>query len=101
MPLAVTHLGWENEHLARFLLSRLAFVSSPLTVGDDVGTDLFCTLFERQHRNERDLILPRSSISVQVKSSRDTLDVTTRIEYLERLEVPYYIGVVDQAALTL
>jgi hypothetical protein len=102
MSLADTHKGWENEHLATFLLSRIAFLGAPLRVGDDIGTDLFCTLFERQtNAKGARMLLPRSSIAVQVKSSAAQFDVTARLEYLTRLEVPYYVGVVNQEVLTL
>jgi len=101
MQLAVPHKGWENEHLATFLLSRIAFVASPVKVGDDVGTDLFCTLFEVTKHKERDVLVPRSSIAIQIKSSRDAVDVASKLDYLHRLEVPYYLGVVDQQQLTL
>lgn len=101
MSLATTHKGWENEHLATFLLSRVAFVASPLKVGDDVGTDLFCTLYGRESRNGTTVLVPRSSIAVQVKSNRNPLDIATKLSYLRRLEVPYYLGVVDQQALSL
>src|SRR5688500_15331354 len=102
MPLAIPRKGWENEHLAAFLLSRLAFVASPKTVSDDIGTDLFCTLFEHQQRADGiKLIVPRSSFAVQVKSSMEPVDQAPRLDYLARLEMPYYLGVVDQPALTL
>ena len=87
MQLAVPHKGWENEHLATFLLSRIAFVASPVKVGDDVGTDVFCTLFEVTKHKERDVLLPRSSIAVQIKSNRDPVDVASKLDYLHRLEV--------------
>src|SRR5262249_54759305 len=106
MQLAHPHKGWEKEHLATFLLSRLAFVSSPIKVGDDVGTDIFCTLFERRmHKTEEGkeypVLLPRNSIAVQVKPNREPVDIAPHLDYLERLEVPYYLGIVDQEALTL
>ena len=101
MPLAVTHRGWENEHLATFLLSRVAFVASPKTVADDVGTDLFCTLYEHTTRNDVEVIVPRSSLAVQVKSSAESVNVAGRLDYLARLEIPYYLGIIDQQALTL
>lgn len=42
MPhLAVMRRGWQNEHLAAFLLSKLAFVAQPAKIGDDIGTDFF------------------------------------------------------------
>ncbi|MCE5202736.1 MAG: hypothetical protein ABFC80_03880 [Coriobacteriales bacterium] len=102
VPLAATHSGWENEHLATYLLSRVAFVASPLKVADDVGTDLFCTLFERVKPDATELLVPRNSIAVQLKSSRDDLRLKPwQIEYLARLEIPYYVGVVDQSQMTL
>jgi hypothetical protein len=101
MHLAYPHKGWENEHLATFLLSRVAFVASPLTIGDDLGTDLFCTLFEQSMHNDQPVLLPRSSIAVQVKSKRSPINIASKLEYIARLEVPYYLGVVDQKALTL
>jgi len=101
MHLARPHRGWENEHLATFLLSRIAFVSSPITVGDDVGTDLLCTLFEAATRNEKPILLPRSSLAVQVKSNSKPVSIFPPLDYLDRLEVPYYLGVVDQKRLTM
>jgi hypothetical protein len=101
MQLAYPRKGWQNEHLATFLLSRVAFVASPLTVGDDIGTDLFCTLFETATHNGHPVLLPRSSIAVQIKSSRKPIDIVPQLEYIARLEIPYYLGIVDQQALTL
>lgn len=40
-PLRQTRLGWENEQLAHYLLSRFSFVAHPSTVGDDLGSDFF------------------------------------------------------------
>jgi hypothetical protein len=95
------HKGWENEHLATFLLSRIAFVASPVTVADDIGTDIFCTLFEVAKHKGQGVLLPRSSIAVQIKSNSDPVDVASKLDYLHRLEVPYYLGVVNQEQLTL
>jgi hypothetical protein len=101
MQLAHPHKGWENEHLATFLLSRVAFVASPVTVSDDIGTDLFCTLFDRVEHDGQPELHPRRSIAVQVKSSKKPVDIVKNLGYIARLEVPYYLGVVDQAALTI
>jgi len=101
MSLARTHKGWENEHLATFLLSRIAFVASPVTVADDVGTDLFCTLFERLDRGGTPRLLPRSS----GRNPSEELDRASGRRAKARLPVtprsPYYLGVADQTALTL
>ncbi|MFH1764911.1 MAG: hypothetical protein ABIF09_12035 [Gemmatimonadota bacterium] len=101
MRLSTFHVGWENEHLARFLLSRLAFVASPVFVGDDVGTDLFCTLFERRERNGKVVLAPLNSIAIQIKSSKGSIDVTSKLEYFDRLEIPYYLGFVNRETVTL
>jgi len=92
------HKGWENEHLALFLLSRISFVSNPVTVADDAGSDFFCTLFEV---GKGDVLFPRSSFAIQIKSSKDKIDATGKIEYLEKLELPFLVGVVDQAKLRM
>jgi hypothetical protein len=97
MTLARTRPGWENEHLATYLLSRIAFVARPMTVSDDFGTDLFCTLFDLTGAS----LTPRGSIAVQVKSSREPVDMTPKIDFLQNLELPYYIGVVNRKEMTL
>jgi len=99
----VTHLGtfrkgWENEHLASFLLSRISFVANPITVADDIGSDFFCTLFEAK---EGAHLLPRNSFAIQIKSSKSAFEVTNKIEYLEKLELPFFVGVADQSKLML
>lgn len=96
MPqLAVTRKGWENEHLATFLLSRVSFVAHPITISDDVGSDFFCTLFETQQRNGTELLFPVSSLAIQVKSSAERIQATNKIDYLINLELPFFVGVVD------
>jgi hypothetical protein len=97
-PLRGPRKGWENEHLASFLLSRVSFVANPLTVADDVGSDFFCTLFEISNADQ---LFPRNSFAIQIKSSKDKIDATGKIEYLEKLELPFFVGVVDQANLKL
>jgi hypothetical protein len=101
VALARTHTGWENEHLATYLLSRLAFVAAPITVADDVGTDLFCTLYDTVEGKRGPVLVPLNSIAVQIKSSRQAIDVSAKLGYLARLEVPYFVGVVSQSTLTM
>jgi hypothetical protein len=80
---AVFRKGWENEHLATFLLSRISFVSQPITVGDDVGSDFFCTLFEARQSDSVEMLFLRNSFAIQVKSSKADVVATNKIEYLE------------------
>jgi hypothetical protein len=98
MPqLWIPRKGWENENLASFLLSRIAFVASPLSIGDDAGSDFFCTLFE----NVENKLFPRNSFAIQIKSSHDAVNFDGKTDYLEKIELPFFVGVIDQSSLTL
>jgi hypothetical protein len=93
--------GWQSENLARFILYKFSFVAHPTTVADDVGSDFFCTLFEVQREGRSDYLLPRNSFALQVKSNTDNVDVTDKLGYLESLEIPFFVGVVDRDRLKL
>lgn len=95
--LAVPRKGWENEHIATFLLSQIAFVAHPMTVADDVGSDFFCTLFDPRPQGRTQMLFPLNSFAIQVKSSRRNLNATNKIEYLHSLEIPYFVGVVKRS----
>lgn len=100
MPhLRAPHIGWENERLASYLLSRFSFVAQPVSVGDDVGSDFFCTLFEiAQLASGHDALRPLSSFAIQVKSSSTkSISMNGKRDYLRNLEVPFFIGVVHQS----
>lgn len=88
--------GWENERLAAYLLSRLSFVAHPASIGDDLGSDFFCTLFEIQDLSGRDVLMPRNSFAIQVKSSASEVSADNKIGYLMGLELPFFIGVICQ-----
>lgn len=94
--LSDTHIGWENEHLATFLLSRLAFVAQPVTVGDDLGVDFYCTLFTRETPKKKEQLFPKQAFSVQVKTNPEPIPADTHIEYLKNLELPFFVGVIHQ-----
>jgi hypothetical protein len=97
--LSTPRRGWENENLAAYLLSSVAFISHPVSVADDVGVDFACTLFE----TDQAMLVPRSTFVIQVKSSRKTVNVSKHLPYLFKLEVPYFVGVIerDPARLTI
>jgi hypothetical protein len=99
-PLYRPHLGWENEQLAHYLLSRFSFVAHPATIGDDIGSDFYCTMFEILD-SEPPKIKPRISFAIQVKSNAERIDVGNKIAYLEQLEVPFFVGAVDQVTSSL
>lgn len=99
--LAAPRIGWENEHLATFLLSRISFVANPITVADDIGSDFFCTLFVSRTENNAEQLFPRNSFAIQIKSSDAIIPATNKIEYLDKLELPFFVGIVDRAHLNL
>lgn len=97
MPhLQQTRVGWENEHLAKFLLSRISFLAHPLTVADDLGVDLLCTLFEPKVVDQKIQLFPRQAFAIQIKTTFEPIDVSKKIEYLRGLELPYFVGFVDR-----
>ena len=103
MPhLRATRKGWENERLASYLLSRFSFVAQPSSVADDLGSDFFCTLFNIVKLDSgHDGLRPLSSFAIQVKSSAGDISMDNKIDYLERLELPFFIGVAHQSPATM
>lgn len=99
--LASFRKGWESERLANFILSKFAFIAHPSTVSDDIGSDFFCTLFLTEKKEGKDYLLPKNSFAIQIKSTHENIDVSNKVEYLEQLELPYFVGVVDRSELGL
>ena len=93
--------GWQSENLARFLLSKFAFISHPASISDDIGSDFFCTLFKTVREESRDYLVPKNSFAIQIKSDSSTFAVSNKIDYLDNLEVPFFVGVVDKADFSL
>ncbi len=97
MPhLAVIRKGWQNEHIAAFILSRFAFVAHPAKIGDDIGTDFFCTFFGTIQQHKKDYLVPEHSFAIQIKSGGKLINVSKQIDFLSRLELPFFIGIVNQ-----
>ena len=91
--------GWKGEHLAKFILSKFSFVAEPSTISDDLGSDFFCTLFKIA---DKDSLIPQNSFAIQIKSSNDKkFEITNKLSYLEKLEIPFFIGIVDLKELKL
>ncbi len=93
--------GWENENLARFILSKFSFVAHPSTVSDDIGMDFFCTLFQIQKKGNHDYLTPKNSFAIQIKSDTANIDVSSKLQYLSDLEIPFFVGVIEQDNLEL
>src|SRR5882757_2755735 len=88
--------GWEGERLAEYLLSRFGFIAQPTSVADDVGSDFFCTIFDIRDTLPP-TVEPRISFAIQVKSNDDPIEFHNKVHYLHNLEIPFFIGVVNQA----
>jgi len=102
MPhLASFKSGWESENLARFILCKFSFIANPASVSDDIGIDFFCTLFQRRLINTKEFLIPRNSFAIQIKSNTNKLDFTDKVQYLEQLELPFLIGIVDRSEMKL
>ena len=93
--------GWENENLARFILSKVAFVSQPVSVSDDLGSDFFCTLFDLELKDGHTFMRPRNSFAIQIKSNAEPIDISNKLDYYINLELPFFVGVVKQKELSL
>jgi len=92
--------GWEGERLAHYLLSRFSFVAQPTTIADDVGSDFYCTIFDILD-SIPPMIEPRTSFAIQVKSNADNIEAHNKVQYLHHLEIPFFLGIVDQQAAEL
>lgn len=84
--------GWTNEHLASYILSKISFISSPLKIGDDVGVDFFCILFEEEGKN----LIPKHPFAIQIKSNRKPINIKKNLGTLEKLKIPFFIGVMTK-----
>ncbi len=96
--------GWRTEHLARFILSKFAFMSEPIAVSDDIGSDFICTLFDIK---DKKYLFPKNSFAIQIKSKgeimgcKNIIEMTNKIDYLNGLELPFFVGVGDKDSLKL
>jgi hypothetical protein len=93
--------GWENENLARYILSRFSFIANPSTVSDDIGADYFCTIFKISEKDKHRYLIPTNSFAIQIKSNLDNIDFTNKIGYLANLELPFFVGAIDSTELKL
>lgn len=93
--------GWQSENLTKFLLSHLSFIAQPSTIADDVGNDFYCTLFKKEGSKKCQYLIPKNSFAIQIKSSKVNINLSKKARFLEQMELPFFIGVVDRKKLTL
>ncbi len=102
MPhLASFRKGWESENLARFILSKFAFIANPSTVADDVGSDYMCTLFRIKTIDKHDYLIPKNSFAIQIKSNKENFDFTNQLDFLFNVEIPFFVGVSNRSELKM
>jgi len=85
--------GWQSEHLARFIISKFAFIAEPSSVADDIGSDFFCTNFDIMPKG---YLLPQKSFAIQIKSDKRKIDITNKLNYLQNIEFPFFVGVINK-----
>jgi len=88
-----TRGGWEKEHLAKSILSKFSFLAEPSTIADDIGSDLLCTLFKIEGKK---YLVPQNSFAIQIKSNEEEIEITNKKNYLEGLEIPFFVGVINK-----
>lgn len=99
--LAKIRKGWQNENLARYILSKFSFISQPVTIADDIGSDFFCTTFQTISEDDSDYLIPKNSFAIQIKSRKSSFPLSNKLEYLNGLEIPFCIGICNQTTLEL
>lgn len=86
--------------MAHYLLSRFSFVAQPTTIADDVGSDFYCTIFDIVESTLA-TVEPRTSFAIQVKSNANKVEMHNKVRYLQHLEIPFFLGIIDQSAAEL
>lgn len=99
-PLKNPRKGYEAQILGGMLLYKLAFLSEPLYIADDVGIDYSCTIFGENDRDDGySELIPKNTFGIQIKKAKEVVqkkvDLTKHLTYLEELEFPYLIGIAD------
>ena len=97
--------GWQSEALAYYIISQFAFLDKPSSIGDDIGIDFHCTLFNKKHdKNKTDLRPTKFKFAIQIKSNKQQFELKPdQLSYLYNIHYPYFIGVVnnDKQTITL
>lgn len=93
--------GWQSEHFAKYILSKFSFISEPLNISDDIGSDFYCTVFKIKKHQKKNYLLPKNSFAIQIKSNKRQFDITNKMDYFKTLEIPFFVGVADKTNLKL
>ena len=91
--------GTLSEILANYLIANVAFVSNPILNNNDIGIDMYCTLFETKLIKSIPYNMPIQSFGLQIKSSSNSdieENMTKYLDFLPNLEIPLYFGIVNK-----
>jgi len=81
------------------LLSRIAFIAQPISIGEDFGIDFTCTLFERRISEDKrsQELCAQTSFALQIKTGRiGRISKRDKIEYLSTMGLPYFLGLLEE-----
>jgi hypothetical protein len=96
MSLLWSKNGFRGEYLARFMVSKIAFISES-RVGEDFGIDFYCGLV-KDSTNIKNVYFDKPFL-LQIKTSIKKVDIVydtkNKIETLYNLNLPFFIGRLD------
>lgn len=96
--------GWQAQNIAKVLLSQFSFLSEPVNIGDDIGSDFYCTIFEKIPINSNKNLLPTNSFLIQIKSAgsiSELLDISKYLPIFRQMDLPFIIGIVNKKELSM
>jgi hypothetical protein len=100
-----TKNGFRGEYLARYIVSRFAFISES-SVGEDYGIDFYCGLSkEIKNENNEDVVVYEKPFLLQIKTKTTEqdkngyryikYDTKDKIKTIYNLESPFFIGFLE------
>jgi hypothetical protein len=104
MTLLSYRKGWQAQNIAKVILYEFSFLSEPVYVADDIGTDFLCTFFEKVRSGKNKKLFPKNSFFIQIKSGHkigDCISITKYLPFLKEMELPFIIGIVNNTDLSL
>ena len=106
MALLSSKNGFRGEYLARYIVSRFAFISES-SVGEDYGIDFYCGLSkEIINENNEEVVVYDKPFLLQIKTKTTENDSKTGYRYIKydtkdkiktiyNLETPFFIGFLE------
>jgi len=102
MSLLWSKSGFRGEYLAKFIVSRFAFISES-SVGEDYGVDFYCGLIKDArnkdyvHYDKPFLLQIKTKTKEGVVKADVVYDTQEKIETLCSLNLPFFIGYLDSS----